>query len=116
MAPRGKRTLVGRETSESVADKPKTGEPKQGKLAGMEDTKIPALHKAAEKYVAIRDERMDLTEKETAAKAEVIDLMHEHKKKTYVCDGIEITLKFSEETVKVRKVNEDKEESEKAAD
>ncbi len=115
MPPKGKAGLVGRETAESAATQPGDGKPKQGKLTGMEDTKIPALHKAAERYVVIRDDRMALTEKETAAKAEVIDLMHEHKKKTYICDGIEITLKFSEETVKVRKVDED-EESEKAAD
>ena len=99
---KGKKGLVGRETSESAAENVETPKPKQASLAGMENRKIPDLHKAAEAYVAARDRRMELTKAEVATKARVIEKMKEHKKETYLCDGMEITLVHEVENVKVK--------------
>lgn len=75
---------------------------KQQDLPEVGDKKFPDLHNAAERYADVRDERMTLTEKEVALKAELLELMHKHKKTSYVCDGVEITIVNAEEKVKVK--------------
>ena len=77
-------------------------QPKQARLPGQEDPEIEELVGAAEAYAEIRDKRMALTEKETASKGEVLQLMKKHHKTHYKHDGIEITVVDEEETVKVR--------------
>jgi len=85
--------------------------PKQKSLPGMEDRKIEALHSAALDYAEVRDERMDLLDKEIELKARLGKLMHEHGKTTYSYHGIVVTLVPGEENVKV-KVKKDKADKE----
>jgi hypothetical protein len=61
------------------------------------DRKIPDLHRAALDYVAVRDERMNLTERESAAKDKVIELMKKHKRENYECEGVRIVFEHVEE-------------------
>lgn len=70
----------------------------------FEDRKIPALHRAAMDYAAVRDERMALSVREGDLKEKLRGLMHKHEKKTYTCDGIEIVIteETVEEKIKVR--------------
>lgn len=83
---------------------------KQKSLPGMEDRKLPELHSAAEEYVSIRDHRMQLTEEEVEAKANVLQLMLKHDKTVYVCEDIEIKRVHEEETIKVRRLKKAKDE------
>jgi len=76
--------------------------PKNLDLPGMADRRIPELHEAALIYCGIRDERMSLTEKEVAAKKEVQEVMHRFNMKSYVFEGVEISLEPGEESVKVK--------------
>ncbi len=75
---------------------------KQSSLPIEMPGRIEELHKAALDYVSVRDARMELTEKETAAKAVVLDLMTKHKETTYNVEGVEIALIPGEPTVKVK--------------
>jgi hypothetical protein len=89
----------------------KNPKPKQKELPGMEDRKLEDLHRAAEQYADVRDERMELLDQEIELKARVAKLMHDHKRTTYSYHGLIITLVPGEETVKV-KVPKDKEKKE----
>lgn len=73
----------------------------------MEDSVIAELEDAAHTYVAARDRRMELTQREVPAKQAVLDLMKKHGKVHYKRDGIEITLISEKEKVKVRTVGSD---------
>lgn len=83
---------------------------KQEPLPGMEQRRITELHSKALEYVAVRDERMDLTAKEAALKGELLALMRKHKKDSYICEGVEIYREMSEETVKVKVHKSDEED------
>ena len=76
--------------------------PRQARLPGTEDPKIEGLHSAALDYAEIRDERMELTEREHELKTKLLALMHQHKKQSYHYNGVTITVVVEEETVKVR--------------
>jgi hypothetical protein len=78
------------------------GRPEQADLPGTEDSAIAPLEKAAKRYAAIRDERMELNREESALKASLITLMHKHNKTTYMRHGIEIKLVPESENVKVK--------------
>jgi hypothetical protein len=78
------------------------GRPEQADLPGTEDSAIAPLEKAAKRYAAIRDERMELNREEGALKASLITLMHKHNKTTYMRHGIEIKLVPESENVKVK--------------
>jgi len=84
---------------------------KQKDLPGMSDRKIPELHAAAEAYVQVRDERMELTKREVEAKERVLKLMHENRKKEYRYEDVTIIIVPEAETVKVKlkKAEEDAE-------
>lgn len=56
---------------------------KQLQIAGTEPVCIPELDEAAEEYVAFRDERMALAQKETASRVRVIDEMKKNNLNTY---------------------------------
>lgn len=88
-----------------TADLPIEGE-------GVAPKKIPAVEKAASKYVGIRDERMALTKKEVDARAVLINAMHEANVAIYRFDDLEVKLKAGEEKVKVRTVDEDEDVAE----
>ncbi len=82
---------------------------KQQRLKGTEDKRFPDVEEAAEAYRDVRDERMELTEKEIDAKSELMARMKEHKLKTYRIphSGLEVEVVAGEETVKVRKIKDD---------
>jgi hypothetical protein len=90
------------------------GKQKQEDLPGMEERKIPDLHKAATAYAGIRDERQELSLREVEAKQKLLDLMHKHEKEEYNFDGIRNWIEHESETVKVR-VKAKEEEDEDAA-
>lgn len=73
-------------------------------LPGLEHRTIPALEAAGVEYAAIRDERMALTERETALKSQVRTLMKKYQRTTYVSAAVEITLEppDGEDKVKVK--------------
>jgi hypothetical protein len=71
-------------------------------LPGMEDRSIHELDDVAEQYAEIRDQRMELTEREHTLKGLTLKLMKKHGKTIYRHDGIEITVVPGEDDVKVR--------------
>jgi hypothetical protein len=82
-------------------------ETKQLKVPGTERKDIvPAIEKAAARYVEIRDERMDLTKKEIEAQATLLKAMRDAKKRQYRCDTIEaeVEVVIESEKAKVRRV------------
>lgn len=76
--------------------------PKQGTLSGMEDRALIALETKAEEYAEVRDERMELTEKESELNAELLALMKKHKKAEYHHGEVHCWLKATDERVKVK--------------
>jgi hypothetical protein len=76
--------------------------PKSQALPGMEDHAIKALEDVAESYAEIRDQRMELTQREHELKSNALKLMHRYDKTIYRHNGVEITVVVGEEDVKVR--------------
>lgn len=85
-----------------AAPKRGRGRPKQARLPEMEDSAIGELESAAEDYASVRDKRMALNEEEHELKEDLLKLMHEHNKKKYFHNGIEIRVVAKDETVKVK--------------
>jgi hypothetical protein len=75
-------------------------------LPELEHRAIPELEDAAHAYADLRDQRMELTQREHALKVQTTSLMKKHGKTVYRHDGIEILLEQPEETVKVRVTRE----------
>lgn len=75
---------------------------KQEDLPGIADRRIEDLHAKALEYVSVRDERMEMSKKESPLKDELLSLMKKHKRDKYICEGVEIYREFSEETIKVK--------------
>ena len=88
-----------------------TKRPKQTEIAGIERKVHKDVRDAAEEYVDARDERMELTEKETATKATLMAAMKKHGLSKYIDEEAEIVVEVvpSDETVKVRKYDPEKE-------
>ena len=76
--------------------------PRQARLPEMQDPEIEELEAAAEEYASIRDQRMALNEEEHELKMNLLNLMHQHNKKKYIHEGVEIRVVVSDETVKVK--------------
>ena len=101
-------------TLKSLKELPKTEElGLKGK--GAEKLHIAAIEKAAEKYVIARDERMELTTKEHETKIVLMAAMKEHRAELipdgdggvfYTFGDKRVTLKPTDETVKVSKVDD----------
>lgn len=81
----------------------------QEEIEGTERPKIPELDEVIDRYVKIRDRRMNLTEQEIAARQALEKLLAEHKLETYVhSDGERVAyLKASEVKAKVKLVDSD---------
>jgi hypothetical protein len=60
--------------------------PKQKELPGIERQKVKAIEDAADDYVAVRDKRMALTEKEVEAREVLLALMDKHGLTNYRYD------------------------------
>jgi hypothetical protein len=86
----------------------------QAEIPGTERPVIKEIETAARAYRRIRDERMELTEQETAAKATLLLRMKSHKQAVYVFDGFVVSVIPGEDNVKVKKQAEPDED--KAAD
>jgi len=89
-------------------DKPKRPKkPQQLQISGTERKQIRAIEIAADNYREARDERMELTESEVAARDALVQEMRKADVKVYKFhdhDGEEITVELDETTkVKVRK-------------
>ena len=94
--------------------------PVQTEIPGTERPKIKEIDKASEEYVTVRDKRMSLTEKEVAAKQQLVNLMHAHADEigrdaegglTYRYSDMLVTLKPKEEVLKVKHVSDEDEVS-----
>jgi hypothetical protein len=83
--------------------------PKQTEIQGegFKPKTIPQIEEAAEEYVELRDNRMAIQEKETAASERLTFLLHQHKLTCYRYDGKLVTLVPTEKV----KVKTDKDES-----
>lgn len=75
---------------------------RQGDLPGMEDREIAEIERAAERYAGIRDRRIALNAEEHQLKLDLLGLMKQHKRETYVHDGIEVRVVHEKENVKVK--------------
>lgn len=85
---------------------------------GVAPVKIKAIDQAAIKYVNIRDERMQLTEKECELRATLIEVVHGHADAigknekgeiVYKFDDLIVTLKPGKDKVKVRSADSQEE-------
>lgn len=77
----------------------------QQQIPGTEDTVHPEVSKAAKAYVAVRDERMALTKRETEAKAALLEACRAADVDHYVIEGGTYEVVFTKsEDVKVRRV------------
>lgn len=87
-----------------MAKKKANGEskPAQASLAGMEDRALEELEAKAEEYASIRDDRMELTQKEVELNDELLDLMKKHKKAEYHHGDVHCWIKAKDERVKVK--------------
>lgn len=83
----------------------------QMEIPGTERVSIPDIEDAAEAYVTVRDKRMALTEKEIAARTNLIDVVKGHVKELspgeggtliYKYDDMVVVLKPGKDHVKVR--------------
>lgn len=84
---------------------------KQLQIAGTERPEHPEVVEAAEHYVAIRDERMQMTKKEAQAQADLLATLRAHKMKSYRFfddNGTELEAYIAEPdaSAKVRKTGE----------
>ena len=86
---------------------PPATQPRQKRLPQMEDPQIEELEGSAENYADIRDQRMELTKEEVAAKDELLGLMKKHGKVSYVHNGYDIKVIVESEKLKVRIKKED---------
>jgi hypothetical protein len=68
----------------------------------MEDHAIKPLEDVAEAYAEIRDQRMELTQREHELKINALKLMRKYDKTIYRHNGVEITVVTGEDDVKVR--------------
>lgn len=90
--------------------------PRAAALPGLEDHAIKPLEDVAEEYAAIRDERMQLTDREHDAKALALKLMKKYDKTIYRHNGIEITVIPGEDEIKVRVKKTDDDDADGDAD
>jgi len=77
---------------------------KQKELPGMEAPVIKEIVEAAEDYVEIRDKRMELTKKETAATAHLMNMMEKNSVTEYIFDGKKAIIIEGGKKVKVRQL------------
>lgn len=80
----------------------KAAKPKQGSLPGLEDRALQALEAKAEEYAEVRDERMQLTEREGELNDELLALMKKYKKAEYHHGEVHCWVKATDEKVKVK--------------
>lgn len=83
--------------------------PKQARLPGMTPKRIQDIQDAAENLKELRDDRMDLAEKEEQAQEKLKAVMKKHNVKHYrLDDNYEAVLEADEPRAYVRKVKRKK--------
>lgn len=91
--------------------------PKQQRIPGMVPPEIEEIQDKAAEVKELQDERIDVQERETKARTELLDLMKQHKRKTYSLDDkYEVVVEASEEKAFVRRkkgVKKDKTKAQK---
>lgn len=75
---------------------------RQPRLPQMDDPKIEELEGLAEDYAEVRDERMELSTRESNLKKDLLSAMHRLKREKYNHGGVVITVVHEKENVKVR--------------
>ena len=86
---------------------------RQQKIPGTERTKHADIEKAADHYAEIRDERMELTEREGKAQESRLAAMKKHGIESYkLDDGREVFVEHGDDKVKVRKPKAPREDDE----
>ena len=68
----------------------------------MDDPKIEELEGLAEDYAEVRDERMELSTRESNLTKDLLSAMKRLKRESYVHEGISIKIIHEKENVKVR--------------
>lgn len=71
-----------------MAKKPKNPDLPGVEGPGVSPVRIPSLDRYAAAYVEVRDERMELTQREVKAKRALAADMHKHEDKTRDPDGV----------------------------
>ncbi|MCI0443018.1 hypothetical protein L0152_07350 [bacterium] len=85
---------------------------KQARLPGTEETLIKEIVDAAEAYKELRDERMELTKRESDAQQALLNAMRRNDLDEYNFDGLRCYIIHGKDKVKVRSSDEEQEESE----
>jgi hypothetical protein len=80
---------------------------RQADLPGFEDKHLKDLEEAAYSYAKIRDKRVSLLRQEVDMKELLLTLMKRHDKKLYRVEELEIKVVPTEETVKVKILEDD---------
>jgi hypothetical protein len=75
----------------------------QKRLPGMQDEKIQKLEDAADAYMDQRDKRLSYLKKEVERRTEIVAIMKEQKKRTYICGEYVIKIRVEAEKLSVRK-------------
>ena len=70
--------------------KPKRGKPKDQPLAGLEDVRIPELDEVCGHISDVREELNSQRTQEKEHLQTALDLMREHKKKSWAAHGVEL--------------------------
>lgn len=76
--------------------------PEQSSFEGVETLKIPSVTNAARKYVACREERMEMQVEEKKLKSALTALMEKHSLQSYKSGDVEIVFEEGEATIKVK--------------
>lgn len=94
-------TLVKKEGNKTVTKSPRAPRPKQAELPTMENRDIAEIEEAADIYIQKRDERCDLSKQESAAKANLIQIMKKHNRDFYSYKGLTVNV-LHKDDVKVK--------------
>lgn len=108
----------GKDSKDEKAGKGSRRRPSQPRLPHTQGPRRnDEIEKAAKKYVDVRDERMELTEREVKLRGDLIEKMKKHKLESYRCEDQNFVVNLStEEKVKVTKVSDPTAESEEDGD
>lgn len=74
----------------------------QTTIEGTQRKAIPAIRKAAETYVEIRDERMELTEREVEANEKLVAIMTKHDVSDYTDEDAQFRVTIRETKTKAK--------------
>lgn len=93
---------MAKKAARAKTPKPSKPRPKDVALPGMENLRIPALEAVGREYADIRDDRMELTRRESEVKEKALRLMKQYGKTVYRRNGLEIRLVTGEDDIKVK--------------